>query len=273
VYVSDKPGKHDVELLRKLVLPDGSILRAKLPGRPTRDCLFVDVGTDGQSALKVWNQNAYGGVIGAMNVQGVAWNFDTRENDVLNENPAPVEARATPHDIETLRNHKGPFAVWKHQEQRVEFIPDGSTTIRAKPLAHRDWEIYTVAPIQIAETNNPIKPAIMWSPIGLAEMLNSGGAIINADDHLMTPSGAASISGPFGDISIGKTIARFTSRGPGRFVAFTNRRPSTVMLSSGRKLSYTFDQDHCELMISLPKEDSNGDGKLVPHEVVVLWDN
>uniref|UniRef100_A0A453RHR5 Uncharacterized protein n=1 Tax=Aegilops tauschii subsp. strangulata TaxID=200361 RepID=A0A453RHR5_AEGTS len=40
IYVSDKPGNHDFDLLRKLVLPDGSILRAKLPGRPTGDCLF-----------------------------------------------------------------------------------------------------------------------------------------------------------------------------------------------------------------------------------------
>ena len=73
VYVSDVPGKHNVSLLKKLVLPDGSILRAKLPGRPTRDCLFADVGKDGISALKIWNENtAGGGVIGAFNVQGVA---------------------------------------------------------------------------------------------------------------------------------------------------------------------------------------------------------
>ncbi|KAH7856680.1 hypothetical protein Vadar_004176 [Vaccinium darrowii] len=42
VYVSDKPGKHDFKILKKLVLPDGSILRAKYAGRPTRDCLFQD---------------------------------------------------------------------------------------------------------------------------------------------------------------------------------------------------------------------------------------
>lgn len=53
VYVSDKPGQHDFSLLRKLVLPDGSILRALLPGRPTRDCLFTDVLRDRHSLLKV----------------------------------------------------------------------------------------------------------------------------------------------------------------------------------------------------------------------------
>jgi raffinose synthase len=76
VYVSDKPGNHDIELLKKLVLPSGQILRAQLPGRPTRDCIFTDVGRDGVSALKVWNINTRvdngneendGGVIGAFN--------------------------------------------------------------------------------------------------------------------------------------------------------------------------------------------------------------
>lgn len=47
VYVSDAPGKHNFDLLKKLVLPDGSILRARLPGRPTKDCLFSDPARDG----------------------------------------------------------------------------------------------------------------------------------------------------------------------------------------------------------------------------------
>jgi raffinose synthase len=53
VYVSDKPGQHDFTLLRRLVLPDGAVLRALLPGRPTRDCLFADVLRDRQTLLKV----------------------------------------------------------------------------------------------------------------------------------------------------------------------------------------------------------------------------
>lgn len=53
VYVSDKPGQHDFTLLRRLVLPDGFTLRALLPGRPTRDCLFRDVMRDNQTMLKV----------------------------------------------------------------------------------------------------------------------------------------------------------------------------------------------------------------------------
>jgi len=46
-YNNDKPGNHNFDLLKKLVLPDGSVLRAQLPGRPTRDSLFVDPARDG----------------------------------------------------------------------------------------------------------------------------------------------------------------------------------------------------------------------------------
>lgn len=46
--VSDKPGKHDFEILKRLVLPDGSVMRAKYPGRPSRDCLFIDPVMDGK---------------------------------------------------------------------------------------------------------------------------------------------------------------------------------------------------------------------------------
>lgn len=53
VYVSDYPGKHNFDVLRRLVLPDGTILRAKLPGRPTRDSIFNDVLRDNKSLMKV----------------------------------------------------------------------------------------------------------------------------------------------------------------------------------------------------------------------------
>lgn len=60
VYVSDRPGQHDFSLLRKLVLPDGSVLRALLPGRPTRDCLFSDVMRDKKTLLKVGVGDVWG---------------------------------------------------------------------------------------------------------------------------------------------------------------------------------------------------------------------
>lgn len=61
VYVSDKPGHQDHALLRRLVLPGGSVLRAKLPARPTKDILFKDVLKDNNTLLKVcgWGRIAW----------------------------------------------------------------------------------------------------------------------------------------------------------------------------------------------------------------------
>ena len=53
VYVSDRPGKHDLDLLKRMVLPDGSVLLCSQPGRPTLDCIFADPMRDGRTLLKV----------------------------------------------------------------------------------------------------------------------------------------------------------------------------------------------------------------------------
>jgi len=244
VYVSDKPGQHDVELLRKLVLPDGSVLRAKLPGRPTRDCLFVDVTADGESALKIWNQNAYGGVVGAFNVQGVRWNYDTHENEVLNDSPLPLTAAVKPYDVETLRETPGPFVAWRHRSSSLEFLSDGDSEMKSR-LDHRDWEIFTISPIQVDGN-------LMWGPIGLADMMNSGGGLLSAD----TIERDGSLS-----------RARIVSRGPGRFVAFTNAAPSHVVLEGERILPFSFDESTGELSFMLPSESVEGSA----HHVTVIW--
>ena len=57
IYVSDAVGKHNIPLLKRLVLPDGSILRCDYYALPTRDCLFVDPLHDGKTMLKIWNLN------------------------------------------------------------------------------------------------------------------------------------------------------------------------------------------------------------------------
>ncbi|MDQ2798331.1 MAG: hypothetical protein M3Y13_01660, partial [Armatimonadota bacterium] len=68
VYVSDKVGAHDFDLLRKLVLPDGGVLRAHQPGRPTRDCLFADPTKD-DVLLKIFSLNLEAGIVGAFNAR------------------------------------------------------------------------------------------------------------------------------------------------------------------------------------------------------------
>ena len=104
VYVSDAPGHHNFEILHQLVLPDGGVLRAQLPGRPTRDCLFSDVLRDGQSLLKIWNINPMTGVVGVFNVQGSSWNRAFRRFAFHSSNVPRLTTTVRVHDVEVLRH-------------------------------------------------------------------------------------------------------------------------------------------------------------------------
>ena len=190
------------------MLPDGTTLRARLPGRPTRDCLFADVAGDGTSALKIWNSNACGAVVGAFHAQGVAWVHGTHDNEVLDAAPPPLTARVRPFDAETLRGAAGPFAVWRHRAARVEVLERGEAEVEVA-LAHREWEIFTIAPVRQLG-------AVRWAPLGLADMMNSGGALSETE-----------MSGGEGG---GRVAATAVSRGPGRFVAYCAPAPARVVL-------------------------------------------
>jgi raffinose synthase len=247
VYVSDKPGRHDPKLLRKLVLPDGSVLRAKQPGRPTRDCLFVDVTSDEKSALKIWNTNSNGGVVGAFNVQGVAWNYDRHKNEVINDSPSRVMAEVKPHDIESLKDHPGPFVAWKHRSSDLEFLPTGDSVMKI-PLDHREFELATMVPVEISNK-------LMWAPIGLCNMMNSGGAIVSTGRVEVGPSSLQRV--------------RFESRGPGQFLAYTNVAPSRVIIDDDDAiLPFTHNVENGELTFMLPLETAEGN----PHGVTVEWE-
>eukprot|EP00252_Welwitschia_mirabilis_P009526 TRINITY_DN2216_c0_g1_i3.p1 TRINITY_DN2216_c0_g1~~TRINITY_DN2216_c0_g1_i3.p1 ORF type:complete len:636 (-),score=74.96 TRINITY_DN2216_c0_g1_i3:1049-2956(-) len=107
IYVSDKPGNHNFELLKKLVLPDGSVLRAQLPGRPTRDCIFVDPARDGKSLLKIWNLNKHTGVIGVFNCQGAGWCKVQKKNRIHDNSPMTLSGSVRAQDIDFLPQTTG----------------------------------------------------------------------------------------------------------------------------------------------------------------------
>jgi len=265
VYVSDAPGQHDVALLRKLVLPDGATLRAAAAGRPTRDCLFADVTSDGVSALKLWNYNGNhngecngecngagtarlppNAVVGAFNVQGARWDFETHGPVAAAQPPQPVSALVRPHDADCLRPHGGRFAVWSHLGSRLEVLPSGSAAAQVT-LQHREWEVLTIAPV-LAQGR------VEWAPLGLVEMINAGGAVVAttltrapADDH--------------------DAEARLTSRAAGRFLAYCTPRPASVWREGG-ELGLPFSYDDATGLLAMQIDEATASK---PAELLVHW--
>ncbi|RZC20565.1 putative galactinol--sucrose galactosyltransferase 2 isoform I [Glycine soja] len=110
IYVSDKPGNHNFDLLKKLVLPDGSVLRAQLPGRPTRDSLFVDPARDRTSLLKIWNLNKCSGVVGVFNCQGAGWCKIEKKTRIHDTSPGTLTASVCASDVDLITQVAG--AEW-----------------------------------------------------------------------------------------------------------------------------------------------------------------
>ncbi|KAK4386774.1 putative galactinol--sucrose galactosyltransferase 2 [Sesamum angolense] len=138
----------------RLVLPDGSVMRAKYPGRPSRDCLFNDPVTDGKSLMKIWNLNKLTGVLAVFNCQG-AGTWPGLENSVQT-NSLELAGKISPADIEYLS----------------EISPNpGMENLQSFP------------------SNQVYHQEIQFAPIGLINMYNSGGAVhaVEAIDDSLFP--------------------------------------------------------------------------------------
>merc|ERR1712157_635143 len=96
--------------------------------------------------------------------------------------------------------------------------PDGSSAIETT-LEPRDWEIFTIQPVQQAE--NVLSSVVNWAPIGLGHMLNSGGAVIDVGRLREVEDDDDMDSTVRGNGNGSKRIqADATVRGPGSFVSY-----------------------------------------------------
>ncbi|GFP99042.1 probable galactinol--sucrose galactosyltransferase 2 [Phtheirospermum japonicum] len=233
VYVSDKPGKHDFEILKKLVLPDGFILRAKYAGRPTRDCLFVDPVMDGKSLLKIWNLNKITGVIGVFNCQG-AGIWPMKQSPESNENSTRastyyISGSISPLDIEYLddiagENWTGDLAVYAFNSGSLSRVPKSENVEVC--LGVLRCEVFTVSPIKVFKEN------IDFAPLGLINMYNSGGAV---------------------EECVFNNTIKIKARGCGLFGAYSTIEPSSCMVDNKYE-DFTYDSEHELLTINLQSD-------------------
>ncbi|CAM0913000.1 unnamed protein product [Alopecurus aequalis] len=161
VYVSDAPGKHNFQLLKKMVLPDGTVLRSRLPGRPTKDCLFADPARDGVTLLKIWNMNMFTGVLGVYNCQGAAWSSAEKKNVFHDEAGAgALTCGVRSRDVHLIAEAatdggagwSGDCAVYRHAGGDLIVLPDGAALpVSLKVLEH---DVLTVSPIKVSRARS-----------------------------------------------------------------------------------------------------------------------
>ncbi|KAL0424273.1 UNVERIFIED_CONTAM: Galactinol--sucrose galactosyltransferase [Sesamum radiatum] len=235
IYVSDSVGNHNFELLRRLVLPDGSILRCQFYALPTRDCLFDDPLHDGKTMLKIWNLNKFTGVVGAFNCQGGGWCRETRRNKCAAEYSHVVSSVAGPSDVE-WKHGPNPiavdgveiFAMYLFREKKVVLSkPSDAIGISLEPF---NFELITVSPVTILAKNS-----VQFAPIGLVNMLNTGGAIQSLEFK------ASSV--------------RIGVKGTGEMRVYASEKP-VVCRVNGERVAFGYED--CMVVIQVPWPSSSG---------------
>lgn len=184
VYVSDAPGHHNFEILHQLVLPDGSVLRANLPGRPTRDCLFLDVLRDEKSLLKIWNVNNTTGVVGVFNLQGSSWDRSRRRFNFHNTAPPRLSAKVNVADVEMFRINSTASAADSNSNGGRD------ASVRHDGATEKEQEATTMTQEKRASTPSSVSEGTHWNQ----QLHNGSGSNGN---------GAAADNGYESDISSG----------------------------------------------------------------------
>uniref|UniRef100_A0A7N0U928 galactinol--sucrose galactosyltransferase n=1 Tax=Kalanchoe fedtschenkoi TaxID=63787 RepID=A0A7N0U928_KALFE len=231
IYVSDKVGEHDFELLKSFVLPDGSLLRCDHYALPTRDCLFEDPLHDGKTMLKIWNYNKFTGVIGAFNCQGGGWSREERTNRAYPEFCRTVSSTLRPDDIEWTSGRTPipigaveTFAMYSfHAKKLVLAKRTDSISVTLEPFS---FELVTVSPVATLPGTS-----IQFAPIGLVNMLNSGGAV----QSLELKDGSAEVG----------------VRGGGELRVFASRKPRCCRIG-GQEVDYLYEELMVVVQVAWP---------------------
>ncbi|KAH1097572.1 hypothetical protein J1N35_014493 [Gossypium stocksii] len=212
IYVSDSVGKYNFNLLRKVALPDGSILRCEHYALPTRDCLFEDPLHDSKTALKIWNLNKFSGVLGIFNCQGGGWCPGSRKIKSFPEFAVLVDCFASPKDVE-WSNGKNPIFVEVKEAEAHEVVTEIKVTL--EPLK---FELLIVSPVKILPQKQ-----IQIAPIGLVNMLNSGGTIQSLA------------------FDVDKNVVRIGVKGRGELRVFASEKPWGDRID-GRRAEFGYDE-------------------------------
>ncbi|CAJ1911368.1 unnamed protein product [Sphenostylis stenocarpa] len=265
IYVSDKPGNHNFDLLKKLILPDGSVLRAQLPGRPTRDSLFVDPARDRTSLLKIWNMNKCSGVVGVFNCQGAGWCKVEKKTRIHDTSPGTLTSSVCASDVDLITQVAGAewvgdTIVYAYRSGEVIRLPKGvSVPVTLKVL---EFELFHFCPI------HEIAPSISFAAIGLLDMFNTGGAVevveiqkaSNSKPELFAGEMLSELTSSLSPNRAATATIALRVRGRGRFGVYSSQRPLKCVVG-GIETDFNYDSETGLATFSIP----------VPQEEMYRW--
>ncbi|EMS68043.1 putative galactinol--sucrose galactosyltransferase 2 [Triticum urartu] len=206
----------------------------KLPGRPTRDCLFSDPARDGASLLKIWNMNKCAGVVGVFNCQGAGWCRIVKKTRIHDEAPGTLTGSVRAEDVEGIAQAAGTddctgdAVVYAYRAGELVRLPRGATL--PVTLKRLEYELFHVCPIRT------VAPDVSFAPIGLLHMFNAGGAV---EECTVRPD------------EDDKAVVSLRVRGCGLFGAYCSRRPVKCSLDSG-DVGFGYDADTGLVTVDVP---------------------
>lgn len=231
IYISDKPGQHNFDVLRQLVLPNGSILRPLLPGRPTRDCLFRNILKDGKTLLKIWTRNAFTGIVGVFNLQGASWDRTSRRFKTHNAKPPTLQTKVTPKDVECLVNLASKHRLFckkyvAYGVRQKKLIVGNETLCLCVQLEAFGSEIVSFSPVLRLSD-------VEFSPIGFPHLLNGSGSIQNCSGRRVKLSQFEfHMTEGFRNQPVDKcTLFDVAVKGCGDFLMYATKEPKIVWLN------------------------------------------
>lgn len=169
------------------------------------------------------------GVLGAFNCQGGGWCPQARRNKCAAEFSHTITASASPADVE-WKNGKDPislegvelFAVYMFQAKKLELLkPEDKVDVLLDPF---DYELLTVSPVKLLSS----KKSIQFAPIGLVNMLNSGGAIQSFEAE--------------------EFEAKIEVKGAGEMKAFSSVRPAACLIN-GEETEFLYEDQVVTLQV------------------------
>ncbi len=149
VYVTDTYQMENYDILHKLCYLDGRLPMCTSYAKVCEDSLFLGIEQQ-EKAIKVFNNNRYGGMVGAFNC---AYNAETHP---------VVSAGVKPSDINGLKGDR--FAVYGHQSGELHCVGfEEEVTIELEEFG---YEVFTIMPLEKG-----------FAPVGLIGKYNAGATL------------------------------------------------------------------------------------------------